>query len=135
MDPVFERRGFLPAEDPAQHLTLPGLSVLDDIGSTLPELLEDPGFRKYVRGLQIPEWPDNVLNEETLPQLRLYYIRVGFLASAYVNQIGQPAVTSLPANIAIPLTRACALLKRPPILSYDGYALYNWRRLDPSGPI
>src|SRR6266699_5822944 len=26
-------------------------------------------------------------------------------------------------------------LSRPPILSYDGYALYNWKRFDPSGPI
>jgi indoleamine 2,3-dioxygenase len=26
-------------------------------------------------------------------------------------------------------------LGRPPILSYDGYALYNWKRFDPSGPI
>ena len=24
---------------------------------------------------------------------------------------------------------------RPPILSYDGYALYNWKRFDPDGPI
>jgi indoleamine 2,3-dioxygenase len=29
----------------------------------------------------------------------------------------------------------CTFLRRPPILSYDGYALYNWKRLDPAGPI
>src|SRR6202035_4978794 len=33
------------------------------------------------------------------------------------------------------LCRACKLLNRPPILSYDGYALYNWKRFDKNGPI
>jgi indoleamine 2,3-dioxygenase len=33
------------------------------------------------------------------------------------------------------LTRACRLLGRPPILSYDGYALTNWKRFDPGGPV
>jgi indoleamine 2,3-dioxygenase len=41
----------------------------------------------------------------------------------------------LPANLAAPLYRACRLLKRPPILSYDGYALYNWKRFRKDGPI
>ena len=57
------------------------------------------------------------------------------LASGYVNQIDQPPVHTLPASLAVPLCRACELLRRPPVLSYDGYALYNWRRLDPDGPI
>ena len=30
---------------------------------------------------------------------------------------------------------ACKLLKRPPILSYDGYALYNWKRFRKGAPI
>jgi len=41
----------------------------------------------------------------------------------------------LPRNLAVPLCKACALLRRPPILSYDGYALYNWKRFDPNRPI
>ena len=41
----------------------------------------------------------------------------------------------MPHNIAVPLCRACALLGRPPILGYDGYALYNWKRFDASGPV
>ena len=136
MDALFTKRGFLPQLDPDQSLTLaPELALLDDIGRQLPTLLEATDFRATVLGMSIPAWPESTSTAETLSQLRLYYLRLGFLASAYVNQVGQPAVTSLPANIAIPLTKACALLNRPPILSYDGYALYNWRRLDPSGPI
>ena len=109
--------------------------MLDEIGRDLPSLLEDSSFRDYVRGLRIPEWPEDRLREETLPELRLYYLRLGFLASAYINQVGQPPANTLPQNVAVPLCRACTLLGRPPILSYDGYALYNWKRFDASGPI
>jgi len=134
--PVFSERGFLPAQDPARSFA-PGseLSVLDGIGHDLPSLLEDSGFRSYVRSLRIPDWPEDQPREETLPELRLYYLRLGFVASAYVNQVSQPRADVLPRNLAIPLCRACALLGRPPILSYDGYALYNWKRFDASGPI
>lgn len=136
MDPVFTERGFLPARDPLTAFA-PGskLSALDDLGRDLPSLLEDASFRAYARELRLPEWPDSRPSEETLPQLRLYYVRVGFLASAYINQVSQPRATTLPRNLAVPLCKACALLGRPPILSYDGYALYNWKRFNPDGPI
>jgi indoleamine 2,3-dioxygenase len=134
--PDFARRGFLPAQDPAQSFS-PGsaLSVLDEVGADLPQRLEDPEFRRYLRELPIPEWPEADVRGETLSALRLYYVRVGFLASAYINQVSQPPVDLLPRNLAVPLCKACELLGRPPILSYDGYALYNWKRLDPRGPI
>ena len=75
------------------------------------------------------------MRPESLPCLRLYYVRLGFLASAYINQVGEPPAKVLPANIAVPLCRACHLMNRPPILSYDGYALYNWKRFDRGGPV
>jgi indoleamine 2,3-dioxygenase len=132
MDPVFTRRGFLPERDPARSFPAGSeLSILDEIGRDLPSLLEDPSFRQYSRELHIPEWPQKHALEETLPELRLYYVRVGFLASAYINQVSQPKVDMLPRNIAVPFCKACTLLRRPPILSYDGYALYNWKRFDP----
>ena len=52
-----------------------------------------------------------------------------------MNQVGFEPATLLPSNIAIPLCDVCARLGRPPILSYDGYALLNWKRFDPAGPI
>jgi len=132
----FTERGFLPAEDPMRSFA-PGspLAMLDEIGRDLPSLLEDSDFRGRVRALRIPEWPDDRAREETLPALRLYYVRLGFLASAYINQVSQPRADLLPRNVSVPFCKACALLDRPPILSYDGYALYNWKRFDPAGPI
>jgi indoleamine 2,3-dioxygenase len=129
-------RGFLPERDPL--IGFPSSSEfaeLDEIGRDLPSLLQDPGFRAYARSLDIPLWPENRVGPSDLPELRLYYLRVGFLASAYINQVGNEPSRALPANLALPLCRACKLLNRPPILSYDGYALYNWKRFHKDGPI
>ena len=133
MDNTFIRRGFLPAEDP---LTTFGerspLALLDTVGRDLPSLLQDRGFRAFVRALEIPSLPPDPL---PLPVLHLYYVRLGFLASAYINQVGDEPARLLPRNIAIPLCDVSARLGRPPILSYDGYALANWKRFNPDGPI
>ncbi len=133
MEAHFIRRGFLPEEDPLGRFgDHSEFAALDTLGHDLPSLLHDRGFRKYARGRRIPALPDREL---PLSMLRLYYVRLGFLASAYVNQVGEEPATVLPRNLAVPLCDACARLGRPPILSYDGYALYNWRRFDPAGPI
>ena len=135
MEPIFTRRAFLPEPDPAK--CFPPDSewvVLDELGRDLPSLLEDPSFRTYARELDIPPWREAV-TPDNLRYLRLYYLRLGFLASAYINQVPLPPETLLPRNIAVPLRQACELLQRPPILSYDGYALYNWKRFRPDRPI
>jgi indoleamine 2,3-dioxygenase len=136
MDAIYAERGFLPADDPARSFPPDSeLAVLDELGRDLPSLLQDRGFRDRARRLKLPPWPHNDVTPDRLPLLRLYYVRVGFLASAYVNQVSEPPARVLPANIAAPLAHVCRLLDRPPILSYDGYALYNWKRFEPAGPI
>jgi len=133
MGETFTRRGFLPEPDPLSRFPEGSeLKILDELGHDLPSLLHDKGFRAWARGIVIPGLPHKNVS---LPELRLYYVRVGFLASAYVNQVGQDPATVLPSNLAIPLCDVCNRLGRPPILSYDGYALYNWKRFDSQGPI
>ncbi len=132
-DSQFSRRGFLPEADPLiEFPSESDLVALDRIGHDLPSLLQDKSFRTWARGLTVPPLPAGPVS---LPELRLYYVRVGFLASAYINQVGLEPATVLPRNIAIPLCEVCSRLDRPPILSYDGYALYNWKRFDPAGPV
>jgi indoleamine 2,3-dioxygenase len=136
IDTKFRRRGFLPEQDPLTVFPANSeFAVLDEIGRDLPSLLHDRGFRRYAQTLTIPMWPEDHAGSEHLRELTLYYVRVGFLASAYVNQVGEESAGELPANLAAPLCRASRLLKRPPILSYDGYALYNWKRFRKDGPI
>src|SRR5690242_5555140 len=136
IDATFRTRGFLPKEDPLTGFSSNSrFAVLDEIGRDLPSLLHDRKFRGYARTLKIPPWPEDRTRSQDIPGLRLYYVRVGLLASAYVNPVGDEPATILPANLAVPLCRACKLLKRPPILSYDGYALYNWKRFRKDAPI
>jgi indoleamine 2,3-dioxygenase len=133
IDTPFKSRGFLPAEDPLVEFPANSqLSALDRLGRDLPSLLHDKGFRAWARAIRIPQLPAGDL---PLPSARLYYVRLGFLASAYVNQVGLEPATLLPENIARPLCAVCARLERPPILSYDGYALFNWKRFDRAGPV
>jgi indoleamine 2,3-dioxygenase len=133
IEPNLTRHGFLPEPDPLAEFPHDSeLAVLDRLGRDLPSLLQDKSFRGWARGLRIPALPAGAI---PLPQVRLYYVRLGFLASAYVNQVGLEPATLLPRNIALPLCDVCDRLDRPPILSYDGYALFNWKRFDPAGPI
>jgi indoleamine 2,3-dioxygenase len=136
MESSLLHRGFLPEEDPERAFPPESpFAVLDEIGRDLPSLLHESGFRDRARKLSIPRWSPPQDQQTYAPELRLYYVRLGFLASAYINQVGQPPVQVLPKNLAVPLVEACRQLSRPPILSYDGYALYNWKRFDPAGPI
>src|SRR4051794_12784312 len=87
IDAQLARRGFLPAEDPLTRFGDDSeFAPLDGLGRDLPSLLQDGGFRAFARGLRIPPLPGR---DPPLPVLRLYYVRLGFLASAYVNQVGQ----------------------------------------------
>jgi indoleamine 2,3-dioxygenase len=136
MDAIFRRHGFLPAQDPFRAFPHDSpLAVLDEVGRDLPSLLHHSGFRERARRFEIPPCSEPENPAERLRWLRLYYVRLGFLASAYINQVGEPQANLLPRNLAEPLCDVCRRLERPPILSYDGYALYNWKRFDPAGPI
>lgn len=136
MQSNYAERGFLPGSDPATQLELgTQFEVLDRVGQSLPSLLLESGARDFLKRTRFPEWPYVNVPEDLLPQACLYYVRLGFIASGYINQVGQPSCHALPVNIAKPLCKIANLLERPPILSYDGYALYNWQRFDKDKPI
>src|ERR1700746_4002549 len=87
---TMRKRGFLPEQDPLAAFPADcEFALLDAIGRDLPSLLHDRGFRDDARTLRIALWPEKRADAEDLPELRLYYVRVGFLASAYINQVGQ----------------------------------------------
>ena len=136
MDRSFAEHGFLPPNDPLKEFPHDSpLAILDELGRDLPSLLCDSGFRERARKFVIPPWTEPEDPAAVVPQLHLYYVRLGFLVSAYINQVGEPPVNVLPRNLAVPLCDVCRRLSRPSILSYDGYALYNWKRFDASRPI
>lgn len=128
--------GFLPSATPRTCFPEGSeLALLDQMGASLPEMLEEKSFRRHIEHVLLPFFPQQDSSFEDPGWLRLYYVRMGFIASAYINQVICGAVSELPSNIAVPLYEACRLLDRPPILSYDGYALYNWKKLREDQPI
>src|SRR5205823_13196520 len=69
-------------------------------------------------------------------ELRPAMLVLSFLGHGYVWANWREKVNvELPPGVAVPWHRVAEKLGRPPVLSYASYALDNWRRVDPSGPI
>lgn len=127
--PVDPQRGFLPAPDPLTQL--PSIfGSWEEVARELPQLLVAGTIRQNIE--QLPILKVATLHEQR--QLERAMMLLSYLGHAYVW--GEPTPTNrLPASIAVPWYAVSQRLGRPPVLSYASYALHNWRRLDPTGPI
>ncbi len=123
-------RGFLPETDPVAHLPSE-LSIWDEIAYDLPKLLVSQRVRTFLRRLPVID-PTSVLQSPA--QWRRAMQALSYIGHAYVWGEADPA-PSLPEAVARPWFLVAQRLGRPPVLSYASYALDNWRRLDPEGPI
>ena len=124
-----ETRGFLPHSDPL--LSLPNtFSAWERVGQHLPKYLAGLSLRKTVDAL--PTF--NVDAIKTDAELHRAMVILSFIGHAYV--FGEkPVVDRIPAVLARPWHEVATKLGRPPVLSYESYALDNWQRIDPNGPI
>ena len=124
MEAHFIRRGFLPEEDPLGRFgDHSEFAALDTLGHDLPSLLHDRGFRKYAREQRIP-----ATRSGTSPTGAPALLRAPRLPGLGLRQPGRRGAGDVAPRQprGPPLRRLCPV-RRPPILSYDGYALYNWR--------
>ena len=122
-------RGFLPVQDPARALPRE-LAAWDEVGADLPKLLAAGRARAALAALP-------PLDPHTLPggaPLRRAMLLLSYFGHAYVWGGPEPDAR-IPAAVAVPWCAVAARLGRPPVLSYASYALDNWRRLDPTGPL
>ncbi len=127
---IDEVRGFLPKEDPLP--TLPdALAEWDSYAYDLPKLLVSGRIRHFLRGMPLLD-PTPYLHSER--QWRRAMQALSYIGHAWVWGEATPP-ESLPENIALPWYTVAQRLGRPPVLSYASYALDNWRRLEPQGPI
>lgn len=124
-----EESGFLPAWDPVGELP-PWFSAWDEMGRDLPKLLMSDHLRPMLERMRVLDFSQLESQAEQERGMML----LSYFGHAYVWGAGEPAKT-LPASIAIPWSRAAEYLGRPPVLSYASYALHNWRRIDPKGPV
>lgn len=122
-------RGFLPQQDPKQALTEDFLAW-ENAAKNLPKLLVAGIVRKTIEAL--PAF--DVAKLQNQEQHERAMLILSYLGHAYVW--GEKNVpTSIPAILAKPWHEVAKKLKRPPVLSYASYALANWKRLDPQGPV
>ena len=122
-------RGFLPDQDPAR--TLPAeLAPWDELASDLPKLLAAGRVRAALRALPVLD-PAGLSAEGALRRAMLV---LSYFGHAFVWGGAEPEAV-IPAPVAVPWCAVAARLGRPPVLSYASYALDNWRRLDPAGPL
>jgi indoleamine 2,3-dioxygenase len=126
---VADARGFLPERDPERTLPAP-LAAWQELAGELPKRLAAQRVRSVVRTLP----PFSIEALRSPAEERAAMRALSFLAHAYVWEGAAPA-TSLPPGLAAPWCALARRLGRPPVLSYASYALDNWRRFDPRGPI
>jgi indoleamine 2,3-dioxygenase len=129
---VSPQRGFLPAQDPLRRL--PGaFDRWEHLAVELPKLLVSDRLRRVIDGLPVIE------TDSLAPgaQLERAMLLLSYLGHAYVwgGGAGVEPAKRIPAGLAVPWYAIAQRLGRPPILSYASYALHNWRRLDPAGPL
>jgi indoleamine 2,3-dioxygenase len=123
-------RGFLPWPDPCRALPA-DFSSWDEVGYELPKLLAAARARTVLE--RLPMLDPAPLPDEAVPRAMLL---LSFFGHAYVWESWRLAPAErLPAVLARPWHAVARRLGRPPVLSYASYALDNWRRLDPHGPI
>lgn len=126
---VSATRGFLPAEDPLVELPAAWRNW-EEVGRELPRLLLAGRARSVLDELKSVD--PGALEDDR--QLRRAMLLLSYFGHAYVW--GDECVADrLPAAVAVPWAHVAERLGRPPILSYASYALDNWRRMDPDGPI
>ncbi len=133
---IWQDRGFLISPDPLESSPLIPDEVLHAAHS-IPHLLEDGTLQDALRSLSVHDYTDAITQDpdfrltERLMQIYSYF------ASSYVYSKGvvEDPTRTLPQSVAVPLVQLGHAVQRPPILSYSGYVLSNWRRIDPSGPI
>ncbi|MEN3040720.1 MAG: hypothetical protein ABDH66_04170 [Bacteroidia bacterium] len=127
---ISSERGFLPAQDPVRFLP-DGLAAWDEYAYALPKLLVSGRVRHFLRQMPLLD-PTSYLQTEA--EWRRAMQALSYLGHAWIWGESTPSDT-LPANIALPWYTVAQRLGRPPVLSYASYALDNWYRLEPEGPI
>ncbi|TMA31601.1 MAG: hypothetical protein E6J87_15300 [Deltaproteobacteria bacterium] len=126
---VSAERGFLPEPDPEPALPAP-LALWQELAAELPKRLAAQRLRTAVRTLPLFDLAALRSPAEERAAMRV----LSFLGHAFVWEGGAPDPV-LPRQLAQPWCVIARRLGRPPVLSYATYALDNWRRFDPYGPL
>ncbi len=141
-------RGFLPDPDPLVRITdgKTGIKNIwferwDETAENLPKELAAETVRhaldKLSRDYVARGWCDDDISRRMDTRMAEAAMRtLSFLGHAWVwGAPGEAPIDRIPTGIAVPWSQIAKKLGRPPVLSYASYALNNWRRINPKGPI
>ncbi len=144
---VWPDRGFLLNPDPLTALrdvngldnfiSYEILEHIEQLAGELPTLLASHQLRPTLDDLPLYDLSslrnsDDALDFRIVERLMQIY---SYFASSYVYATDEEPAQHIPAGVAVPLHQLAQLVERPPILSYSGYVLTNWRRINPDGDI
>lgn len=133
--------GFLPKSDPSliTQRSFDGekttwepvdtfFASMDVFMNSIPDFLQERRYREEVVSF-LRSYPYDIqqYSVECMEKLFKHYC---YMASSYVHASHETTATRLPREIAVPLLKLADKLGREPILSYNCYALNNWRRKD-----
>ncbi|KAL9096030.1 MAG: hypothetical protein Q9165_001552 [Trypethelium subeluteriae] len=122
--------GFLPSDIPLERL--PGLcyNKWEAIVKNLQALILSRRLRGVVEAL--PVLSTDYLQSE--PEWRRAYSVLAFIAHAYIWG-GDSPVDRVPPTISVPFLATCIHLELPPVATYAGVCLWNWKPLFDDEPI
>ncbi|KAL6708525.1 Indoleamine 2,3-dioxygenase [Coniothyrium glycines] len=116
--------GFLPAEAPLDVLPDRYYQPWEAIVRNFQSLILAKRLRRIVDVLPVLE-TDLLLSEA---EWRRAYSILGFIAHGYIWGSDKPA-DIVPPSISIPFLRTCQHLELPPVATFAGVCLWNWRPL------
>lgn len=121
---VSVENGFLPAQPPLESLPDEYYKPWEDIVKNLQGLVLSKRLRGVVE--KLPVLSTDRLQD--LPQWRRAYSILGFITHAYIWGGNKPA-ERIPPPITIPFMETCDHLELPPVATYAGLVLWNWKPL------
>ncbi|KAL2854987.1 Indoleamine 2,3-dioxygenase [Aspergillus pseudoustus] len=122
--------GFLPSEPPLEQLPDPYYSKWEWIVSNIQSLLLSRRIRRVVDAM--PMLSTEYLHEE--PEWRRAYSILGFLLHAYVWGGTKPE-EHIPPQLTVPLLEVCEHLGLPPVATYAGLVLWNFKPIFSDEPV
>ncbi|ODQ59635.1 hypothetical protein WICANDRAFT_91366 [Wickerhamomyces anomalus NRRL Y-366-8] len=120
---VSPKTGFLPEELPLTRLTSEYYKPWESLVEVLPSLILTKRIRKLVEKLPVLSI-DQIKGDKK--ELRRAYSVLSFLTHAYVWNVDVPTDT-LPKPLAEPLLEVSKILELPPVATYSGLILWNFK--------
>lgn len=123
---VSKEAGFLPSELPLEKLPQLYYQPWETLVANLPSLIFTKRLRKLVDKLPVL----SIEHLVDIRQLRRGYQVLGFLAHGYIWG-DDMATNKLPESLASPLIKISEILRLPPLATYAGLCLWNFKQIIP----